>query len=109
MSGTQPVGSTKALANLRDTFEAIRPGTSQSLSFNGVSAQSNAVGIHTSIVRLFATQDCFIRVGENPTAVGGTSMFVPAGIIDFIGVLPGDKIAAIRSVSDGVLYITEGA
>lgn len=63
----------------------------------------------TTLVRIFATQDCFIKVGVNPTAIANSSMFVPGGIIDFIGVQPGDKIAVIRSSSDGTLYLTEGA
>lgn len=105
---TAPPRSMKALAAQQGSFEAILPGVSQALAFTGTSAQSTALGTSTTLVKIFATTDCFIKVATDPTAVAdGTCMFVPAGIIDFIGVGPGQKIAAIRNASSGTLYITE--
>ncbi len=102
-----PPRSTKAQAALHDTFEAITPGVSQGLAFTGASAQSTAVGETTTLVRLFATEDCFVKVGANPTAVANTSMFIASGIYEYIGIKPGEKIAAIRLTTSGTLYITE--
>ena len=100
--------STKALAQQQQNFEAIIPGTSQLLAFTGASAQSTALQASTTLVRLFATQDCFIAVGSNPTAAAdGTSMFIAAGVTEYVGVAQGAKIAAIRNTTSGNLYITE--
>lgn len=105
-----PQLSTKALANQQGHFEAIIPGTSQKVAFTGVSAQSAALGTYTSLVRLFATQDCFIKIAANPTALAdGTSMFIAGGIYEYIGVFGGQKIAVIQSTAGGNLYITEAS
>lgn len=110
MSGPQK--SNMPLGNLKEQmFQTIIPGVCQSLAFNSSSAQAtNAFQKTTTLIRIFATADCFIKMGANPTAlIDGTSYFVPGGIVDFIGVNPGDKIAAIQSTANGTLYIAEGA
>lgn len=102
------VKSTKAIANQHETFEAIIPGTSQKLTTSGASAQSAAVSDKTTLVRLFATNDCYVKFGINPTALAdGTCVFIPGGIVDFLGITPGDKIATIQFASGGFLFITE--
>lgn len=102
-----PPRSSLVQGQQHENFQAIYPGTSQALSFSGSSAQSTAVGTQTTLVRLFATQDCFIAIGANPTAAANTSYFLPGGIIDFVGIQPGQKIAAIQSSQSGTLYISE--
>lgn len=104
--------SSKAFANQRENnFEAIIPGVSQLVAAAVASGQSAALGVGTSLVRLFSTVDCFILVGANPTAlVDGTSMFLPGGIVEYFGVTGGQKIAVIAAgASTGSLYVTEGA
>ncbi len=104
-----PPRSTKAQGAMHETFETIIPGVSQLIAVSNASVQGSALGISTTVVRLFATNDCYIKLGANPTALAdGTSMFVPGGIVDFIGVTPGDKIAVIRYASNGSLFVTEG-
>ncbi len=101
--------STKAQANLQQSFEAIYAGVSQKVVTVVGSTQGSAFTAKTSVIRVFATKDCHLAFGADPTAVAdGTNMFLPAGMIDYIGVTPGQKVAAIRDAADGVLYITEG-
>lgn len=97
-------------ASNRDYFQAIYPTTSQRLSVSSSSVQSNAVESGTSIVEIFATTDCWVVFGASPTAVAndGYSFFLPAGLFKYYGIQPGHKIAAIRSSSDGLLYIIKG-
>lgn len=103
------LASRKGAANLGKEFEVIYPGTSQVVAFDA-SAQSAALGTNTSVVRLLCTQDCFVLIGQNPTALtNGTCMFLPAGIVEHVAVGGGLKIAAIKSSTAGNLYITEGA
>lgn len=90
-------------------FQTFKPGSSQKVSFTGTSAQSSALGGYTKIVRLFATEDCWIKMGTDPTAAASaaTSTFVPGGIIQYFVTKPGDKIAVIRDTTSGSLHILE--
>lgn len=88
-------------------FQAILPGTSQKITTSGSSQQSSAFQANSSILRLCATADCFIAFGANPTA-DNTAMFMPAGLCDYYGIVPGQKLAVIQSTAAGILYMTEG-
>lgn len=90
-------------------FPAIFVGTSQKVAIGASSVQSTAVGAGTSVVEVCSDQDCFIAIGQNPTAVANTSCFLPAKTKRLYGCNGGDKVAVIQSVSAGNLYITEGA
>lgn len=92
-------------------FQAINQGKSQVVSIGGSSVKSSAFQAQTTIVRLISTQDCWISTGVNPTAVAGDadSFFLPAGIVDFFGVVGGQQLAVIQDSQAGSLYITEGA
>ena len=92
-------------------FSAITAGASQKISFTNVSAQSTTTMLPlTSIVRLFSTEDCWILFGDNPTAAAndGNSFFLPAGIVEYFGADPGQKIAVIRDSANGDLHVTQG-
>ncbi len=92
------------------TFQAINPGTSQKKAFTATTGQSSAVAAGTSLVRLCATQNCHIAIGANPTAVAdGTGLYLPSGVVEYVGITGGHKIAVIRDTADGNLFITEGA
>jgi hypothetical protein len=108
------IKSTMPQGNLREMmFQAIFPGACQSVAFTGTSGQSAALQTKTSLVRLFATKDCFIKIATNPTALAdGTSMFIAGGIYEYIGVdnsVNAQKIAVISNGTNGTLYITEAS
>lgn len=105
-------------------FQAVKPGKSCYVNFTNTSAQSPAFEErpeadnadltidNTTLIRLFSTQDCWINLGANPTAIAGStskgdSFFLPGGIVDFVGVEPGWKLAVIRDTADGRLHINE--
>jgi hypothetical protein len=88
-------------------FQVITPGTYQKVTTSGTSAQSSATQGTTTIVQLYADQDCYVAFGSNPTATTST-MFLPLGQILYVGVTPGHKIAVIQSTTAGTLFITEG-
>jgi hypothetical protein len=77
-------------------------GTTLILALSATSAQSAAIGGAGSpstleTVRLCSTVDCWLTVGSNPTAMVGTaaSFLLPAGLVEYIDVTGGDKIAGI--------------
>lgn len=97
-------------------FQTLTPGSSQKVDFTGTSAQSTQFYIKTSLVALYATEDCFIKIGTDPVATtDGTSMFIPGGILLGIGLFTTyneetvTKMAVIQASSSGTLYITEAA
>lgn len=84
----------------------IVPGTNQTVAFTGTSAQSAAFAASTSIIRVVASEACFLVFGADPTATTG-GMFLPSGVVEYFAVTPGQKVAAIQASTGGSLYITE--
>ena len=84
-----------------------RLGTSQDVSYTASSAASAAFGSQTYKVRLLATTDCRVRIGDGtPTAVAADT-YLPALSVEYFTVTPGQKVAAIRQSADGTLNVTE--
>lgn len=81
--------------------------TTQTVAFTAASAQSAALGALTNVVRLVPDQDCFVLMGDNPTAASATSIRLIANQVEWFGVTPGQRIAVIRSTADGTLRIEE--
>lgn len=103
--------SRSVFASNRDSFQAIYPGRSQRLSVGGSSTQSLSLLSATTIVELFATTDCWVVFGANPTASvnDGSSFFLAAGLFKCYGVQPGVKIAVMQDSTSGDLHIIEGS
>jgi hypothetical protein len=70
--------------------------TNQQLNISGTSARSAAFGDVTRFIRIHSDTACRVAIGSNPTA-SSTSMRVGAGGTEYLGVMPGLKIAVIAS------------
>lgn len=70
--------------------------TTQQVTIGASSAQSQAMGDVTRFVRIHADAACRIAIGSNPTA-SPASMRIGAGGTEYLGVVPGLKIAVIAS------------
>lgn len=70
--------------------------TTQQVSIGGTSAQSAAFGTATRFIRLHADVACRVMINANPTAAA-TSMRIPANGTEYLGVIPGLKIAVIST------------
>lgn len=68
----------------------------QQVNIGASSVQSAALGDVTRFVRIHADAACRIAVGSNPTA-SSASMRIGAGGTEYLGVVPGLKIAVIAS------------
>jgi hypothetical protein len=79
-------------------------GAARTVNIAATSTQSAA--LTADAVRLQPTVTCFVIIGANPTATT-SGHYLLAGQQYDIDVQQGDKIATIRSVGDGVLYISE--
>lgn len=91
-------------------------GTSQVMTAGAASSQSSAFGQETTLIRIATSNltgagaHVHIATGTNPTANGTACAVVPCGLIEYVAVNPGDKIAVLRGggtdVSVSVTEIT---
>lgn len=104
MSGA-PLNSTN-----NEAFQVMFPGDSQTISFSGTSAvNSTDFNSKTRVVRLHATEDCFVVFGDSTATATSSNMFLPADQTEYFGIQSNEtRIAAIQSSTGGTLYITEG-
>ena len=82
-------------------------GVVKKVDYTASAANSSAISAQVRYVRLYATTDCFITI-SNP-AVTATNAATPIAAKDYevFKVTEGQIISAIRSASDGSLYISE--
>ena len=85
--------------------QVLRPSTNQELAVGAASVTSAL--LTKNVVRLCASVDCRVAIGQAPTALV-SSMRLPAGVVEYIAIYGSrDKIAVIRESIDGALTITE--
>lgn len=84
------------------------PGTGQNLSIGASSVASTAVGSQTYAVRLSATGNCYVAIGQSPTASSAGMLIKSTDIPLDVGVSPSDKVAVIQvGSSTGTLNLVE--
>lgn len=91
----------------------LKPGASQTVSVTSTSARNaTAFDAGTRVVGLYATTAMFIRFGTSSVTAASTDHYLPADTYMDIAIAGDDTqtfthVAAIRSASDGTLYISE--
>lgn len=110
-------------------FQALVPADAEEAkqlnhfkNFTNSSSYTATLEAETTLVSLFATQDCwcrFVPSTESDTAAAPSEsvktncFFVPGGIAAFFGVPRKEdvryKIAVVRDSANGILYVAEGA
>lgn len=91
----------------------LRIVSAETKTVSGSSVQSAAIGTADATpgadvtVRLVSTTDCWLAFGASPTAVAGATdaIFLPSGIVEYMDVVAGTKIAAIQNSAGGSLNI----
>lgn len=68
------------------------PLANQSVTYT-TSTQSAAFGTNTKIIRICCDALAFYHVGADPTASVAAGRRLPTGVVEYVGVNPGDKIA----------------
>jgi hypothetical protein len=98
-----------AMANFLQKTASSRGGTTQTIAFTGTSAgTTNAFGSETYQVRLVADAACCYSIGDGTQTATTSSPFLPANWVEYVTVSPGQKIAAIRASTDGLVTATSG-
>lgn len=86
---------------------SYRPIRTQTVSMGASSsAVGNAFGSGIHVIRIVATEDTHYAIGQSPTATTSDS-FLPALVVEYISISPGEKIAFIEGATGGTAYVTE--
>jgi hypothetical protein len=94
----------------RTTDSTLRwSGQSDYVAVSATSAQTNAFGANTWEIRVVCTVACHLNIGTDPTAAAtdDNGFALPANVVEYFHVSPGQKLAVIRDASDGVLSLAE--
>jgi hypothetical protein len=85
-----------------------RPGATQTIAFDASAAIANSFGSETYQLRLVANAACCYRIGDGAQTATVADVFLPANVIDYAIVSPGQSIAAIKAASNGLVTATAG-
>jgi hypothetical protein len=83
---------------------ASRLGTSQNFAPAGSSVQSTAFSSQCVCIRVCSTAAVNYRIDSAPTAVA-TDALLPANVVEYLVVSPGQKIAAIGTATVNVTEV----
>lgn len=91
---------------------ASRQGAVQAVAYTGTAATTpNPFGPETFQIRLSASSACHYLVSEAANVVTATvanGSFLPANVVEFVIVAPGQKLSVIRAATDGLVTATSG-
>lgn len=79
----------------------------QEVAVGPASTVSTAFAGQTRQVRVAATVACRIRVGDGTPTAAATDTYLPANVVEYLDVTPGQRIAAIQETAAGKLSVTE--
>jgi hypothetical protein len=85
-------------------------GVSDFITTSGTSQQSAVFGANTSEVRVVCIGNaCYINIGSNPTAAAtdNNSILLPAGVVEYFHVTPGQRVAVIQDTGAGTFCVAE--
>jgi hypothetical protein len=86
-----------------------RLSTTQTVAYTASSvAATNAFGVETYFVRLVANSACHIKIGDGAQTATTSDPYLPANWEAWFAVVPGQRIAAIRASTDGLVTATSG-
>lgn len=79
------------------------------VTVGAASAQSAVWGTTTEDIRVVSTTACHINIGQNPTAAAtdNNGFYLPANVVEYFHVTPGQRLAVIQDAAAGVLCVSE--
>jgi hypothetical protein len=85
-----------------------RAGGTQTIAFDASVAITNAFGPETYQLRLVADSACCYRIGDGAQTATIADTFLPANVIEYVIVSPGQRISAIKAATNGLITATAG-
>ena len=88
-----------------------RLGTTQVVTYTQTSTAIGSVfGTQTYQIRCVANSACHVQIGDGAqTATTSLSPFLPANVVDYFTVTPGQQLSAIRASTEGLVTATNGS
>src|SRR5712691_3683846 len=81
----------------------------QTVPYTASSAQAaSPFGPQTFQIRVVASSDCHVKVGTGSLTATTSDLFLPAHLVDYFMVTPGERIAAVQAATDGLVTATPG-
>lgn len=87
---------------------ASRAGATQTIAYDSSAAIASAFGPETYQLRLVADSACCYRIGDGAQSATTADNFLPANVIEYVIVSPGQRIAAIKAATNGLVTATAG-
>jgi hypothetical protein len=87
---------------------ASRLGTTQAVAFDASVGIANSFGPETYQLRLVADSACCYRIGDGAQTATTADAFLPANVIDYVIVNPGQSLSAIKAATNGLVTATAG-
>lgn len=89
-------------------MDSARYGVTQTIAYDGSVGATNAFGSQTYQVRIVANSACHYQIGDGAQTASTASPFLPANWVEWVTVAPGQKIAAIKAATSGLITATAG-
>jgi hypothetical protein len=86
-----------------------RLGVTQTIAFDGSSTVASVFGSETYQVRLVANSACCFRIGNGTQTATTADAFLPANVVEYVIVSPGQSISAIKAATSGLVTATPGS
>src|SRR5882757_7495462 len=87
---------------------ASRIGLAQTIAYDSSVAITNAFGVETYQLRLVADSACCYRIGDGAQTATNADTYLPPNAIEYVIVSPGQRIAAIKAATNGLVTATAG-
>lgn len=89
------------------SIQALYWGAKEAVAIGAGSLQSAVTADNVEVVRLKADSACYILQGVNPVVSAANGTPLPAGVVEYIRVKPGERLAVIQDgAGSGNLHIT---
>lgn len=87
---------------------ASRVGVTQTIAYDSSIGATNAFGAETYQVRLVANSACCYRIGDDVQTATTADTYLPANAVEYVIVSPGQRIAAVKAATNGLVTATAG-
>ena len=85
-----------------------RIGTTQTIAYDSTTVATNAFGAQTRQLRLVANSACHYAIGDGAQTATTADPFLPANAVEYVTVTAGQRVAAIKAATNGLVTATAG-
>ena len=85
-----------------------RIGATQTIAYDGSVAIASAFGPETYQLRLVSNSGCCFRIGDGAQTASSSDPYLPPNAVEYVTVSPGQRIAAIKAATNGLVTATGG-